>query len=417
MASGEAEPLQYTVSASFFFSMRSNPLHFPIGSLTSSLLLSLFLPADHGVASVHPLRGLQEEGQEGAPQHRRYVSLALLLHGVLRFTGELFSDDSPGVLCLRRRTPSGVYKVTVDAAQHKVTVTGNVEADALLRRLHKAGKQAALWPSPPAPAAPVAEAKKPEDAATAALPAAAGDSGAKDAQDAKPKEAEAKEKPPENSEGKEKKPAKDKKAEKGEAAAKPSKDEATKEAEVVTESKETKKGSSEPAKQDAAEEAGAEEPSGGGGGGGKKGKKNKKNKPKDGGEGEEAQAPAAPATAPAPDKKPPQQPSSVPAPSPGPERPLGGAFPYYAAQPVLSYNMAHPSSSVSYYAPTPAMPMHPMPPPPPPHMVPYGYPPYPAMVPVPAEFLYGPPGIRSSPPQESYNNMFNEDNANSCSLM
>jgi hypothetical protein len=39
------------------------------------------------------------------------------------------------------------------------------------------------------------------------------------------------------------------------------------------------------------------------------------------------------------------------------------------------------------------------------------------MVPVPAEFLYGPPGMRSSPPEESYNNMFNEDNANSCSLM
>ncbi|CAD6216725.1 unnamed protein product [Miscanthus lutarioriparius] len=298
----------------------------------------------------------------------------------------------------------GVYKVTVDAAQHKVTVTGNVEAEALLRRLHKAGKQAALWPSPAPAPAPV-EAKKAEEAAPAALPVAAGESGAKDA---KPKEAEAaaKDKPPENGEGKEKKPPKDKgsdkKAGKGEAAAKPNKDEVNKDAEVITEPKETNKCYPEPAKQDAAEEAGAEESNGGGG---KKGKKNKKSKPKDGDEGE-APAPAAP------EKKPHQPP--VPAPSPGPERPPHAAFPYYAAQPVLSYNVAHPSSSVSYYAPTPVVPMHPMPPPP--QVVPYGYPPYPPMVPVPAEFLYGPPGMRSSPPQESYN-MFNEDNANSCSVM
>uniref|UniRef100_A0A0A9G603 Uncharacterized protein n=1 Tax=Arundo donax TaxID=35708 RepID=A0A0A9G603_ARUDO len=61
--------------------------------------------------------------------------------------------------------------------------------------------------------------------------------------------------------------------------------------------------------------------------------------------------------------------------------------------------------------------MQPMPIPPPPHM-PYGYSPYlPMMAPPPLEFLYGPPGMRSSPPQESYNNMFNEENANSCSLM
>lgn len=293
----------------------------------------------------------------------------------------------------------GVYKVTVDAAQHKVTVTGEVGADALLRRLHKAGKQAALWPSP----APV-EAKKPEEATPAALPVQAGESCAKDAADAKPpKEAEAKEKPPEKGDGKEKKPAKDQKADKGDAEAKPNKDEASKDAEAITEPKETKKGSPEPAKQDA-----AEEPSGGG----KKGKKNKKNKPKEGGEGEEAPVPA-PA---APEKKPHQPQPPVPAPSPGPERPPPAAFPYYAAQPVLSYNVAHPSSSVSYYAPTPGVPMHPMPPPPlpPPLVVPYVYPP---MVPVPAEFLYGPPGMRSSPPEESYNNMFNEDNANSCSLM
>ncbi|NP_001149888.1 copper chaperone [Zea mays] len=292
----------------------------------------------------------------------------------------------------------GVYKVTVDAAQHKVTVTGSVEAAALVRRLHKAGKQAAPWPSP-APAN--VEANK-------AAPAAPGEGGAKEAADTKAAEADAKEK----------KPAKDKGSGKnagtGEAAdAKPGKDVASSDAaEVIAGPKEAEKASSpEPV---AAKPDAAEEPKDGGEGGRKKGKKSKKNKPKDGGEGD-VPAPAATPAAP-PEKKAPQQPSAVPAPAPGPERPHGGggAFPCYAAQPVLSYNVAHPSSSVSYCAPTAAVPM----PPPPPQMVSYWYPPYPAMVPVPAEFVYGPPGgVRSFPPHESYNNMFNEDNANSCSLM
>uniref|UniRef100_A0A0E0LPM0 HMA domain-containing protein n=1 Tax=Oryza punctata TaxID=4537 RepID=A0A0E0LPM0_ORYPU len=93
------------------------------------------------------------------------------------------------------------------------------------------------------------------------------------------------------------------------------------------------------------------------------------------------------------------------------------------ATPVMSYNVAHPSASVSsYYAPTPVMSMQPtpMPPPPPPPQMSYGYSPYPAMMmmpPPPPEYLYGPPGIRSSPPQESYSNMFNEENPSSCSVM
>ncbi|PAN15381.1 hypothetical protein PAHAL_2G483700 [Panicum hallii] len=299
----------------------------------------------------------------------------------------------------------GVYKVTVDAAQHKVTVTGSVGADALVRRLHKAGKQAALWPDP-APAAVVEAAKKPEEVALAP-PAAAGEGdkvkeGA-DMAEAKPKEAAKDKKQPE-AEGKEKKPEKDKgsdkKPEKAEAAR--PKDEAKKDVDVTAPKE---KGSPEPAKESAAaaEEAGGEEA-----GSGKKGKK-KKNKQKDGGEAEAAPQPsvAAPVPAPAP----------APAPALGPERPPAG-FPYYAAQPVMSYNVAHPSSSVSYYAPTPVGPMPPMPTPPPPQMTPYGYPPYPPMMPPPVpEFLYGPPGMRSSPPQESYNNMFNEENANSCSVM
>ncbi|KAG0472155.1 hypothetical protein HPP92_016701 [Vanilla planifolia] len=40
----------------------------------------------------------------------------------------------------------GVYKVTIDSQRQKVTVTGNVNADTLIRKLLKAGKQAEVWP-------------------------------------------------------------------------------------------------------------------------------------------------------------------------------------------------------------------------------------------------------------------------------
>ncbi|KAG0468465.1 hypothetical protein HPP92_017793 [Vanilla planifolia] len=39
----------------------------------------------------------------------------------------------------------GVYKITVDAQQQKVTVTGNVDANLLIKKLCKAGKHAELW--------------------------------------------------------------------------------------------------------------------------------------------------------------------------------------------------------------------------------------------------------------------------------
>ncbi|KAM1697192.1 hypothetical protein TB1_030639 [Malus domestica] len=40
----------------------------------------------------------------------------------------------------------GVYTTEIDSQQHKVTVTGNVEAETLLKKLLKSGKQAELWP-------------------------------------------------------------------------------------------------------------------------------------------------------------------------------------------------------------------------------------------------------------------------------
>ncbi|KAJ0980674.1 hypothetical protein J5N97_008929 [Dioscorea zingiberensis] len=40
----------------------------------------------------------------------------------------------------------GVYKTTIDSQQHKVTVTGNVSAETLIKKLLKTGKHAELWP-------------------------------------------------------------------------------------------------------------------------------------------------------------------------------------------------------------------------------------------------------------------------------
>lgn len=40
----------------------------------------------------------------------------------------------------------GVYVTTIDSQQHRVTVTGNVEAEILIKKLVKTGKHAEIWP-------------------------------------------------------------------------------------------------------------------------------------------------------------------------------------------------------------------------------------------------------------------------------
>ncbi|XP_004290765.1 PREDICTED: acidic proline-rich protein PRP33-like [Fragaria vesca subsp. vesca] len=42
----------------------------------------------------------------------------------------------------------GVYTITIDSQLHKVTVTGNVEAETLLKKLLRSNKHAELWPEP-----------------------------------------------------------------------------------------------------------------------------------------------------------------------------------------------------------------------------------------------------------------------------
>lgn len=52
---------------------------------------------------------------------------------------------------------SGVYTITIDSQQQKVTVTGNIDAETLIKKLVKTGKHAEMWPENPA-----AKEKKPE---------------------------------------------------------------------------------------------------------------------------------------------------------------------------------------------------------------------------------------------------------------
>ncbi|KAL5053394.1 hypothetical protein RYX36_034076 [Vicia faba] len=40
----------------------------------------------------------------------------------------------------------GVFTTTIDSQQHKVTVTGNVNVETLLKKLVRAGKPAEIWP-------------------------------------------------------------------------------------------------------------------------------------------------------------------------------------------------------------------------------------------------------------------------------
>lgn len=40
----------------------------------------------------------------------------------------------------------GVYMTAIDSHQHKVTVTGNVHGETLIKKLEKSGKRAELWP-------------------------------------------------------------------------------------------------------------------------------------------------------------------------------------------------------------------------------------------------------------------------------
>jgi copper chaperone CopZ len=316
----------------------------------------------------------------------------------------------------------GVQDVKVDAQQHKVIVTGTVDAQTLIQRLQKSGKQALQWQNLHA-----APAKDPEPAPApapqyAAPAPPAEDGGKNDAPvDQKPEEpvkepqAESAEKKPEEEkkveEAEEKETEPEKKAEKEDV--KPS-DEAKKDG-GDSEAAETKAKVAEPANEAAAKEAANDE---------SEAKEKKQSKPK------EVVAAAASVD------------RSLPRHAPQEYNP------YYAPQPVMSYNMAQPRQSVSYYAPQPEQAyssmqqqqppayssMHP---PPQPQQQAYSqqgqpmqqwspsylYMPYPHASPESYyQDYYSPPGTHAPLPppppplQDSYR-LFDDENPNSCSVM
>ncbi|VAI12669.1 unnamed protein product [Triticum turgidum subsp. durum] len=292
------------------------------------------------------------------------------------------------------KSVEGVQDVKVDAQLHKVMVTGTVDAETLIKRLHKSGKQALPWQHTPA--------KNPDPAppAPADAPAPAED-GSKDAAVAEKKPAELVKEPQADSS--------DKKPEQETAPEK--KPEAEKEAE--SEKKADKEEEAKPS--DEAKEAGGNDEAEA---------KKKQSKPKDA------------------DR------SLSPAPAHAPMHARHEFNPYGAPQPVMSYNMAQPRASVSHYAPRPeqgyslqqqqagysssSMMQHP----PAPAQQAYSqqaqpmqqwspsylYMPYPHASPESYyQDYYSPPGTHAAPPplpplQDSYR-LFDDENPNSCSVM
>ncbi|XP_037465899.1 heavy metal-associated isoprenylated plant protein 35-like isoform X2 [Triticum dicoccoides] len=288
----------------------------------------------------------------------------------------------------------GVQDVKVDAQQHKVTVTGTVDAETLVKRLYKSGKHALPWQHTPAAPANSPEAAPAPEAPAPAPPAedSSKDPAAADKNPADPvkelhadssdKKSEQEETSPEKKPETEKEAEYEKKAEND--AAKPS-DEANKDGDdgAATEPESESAAATKEAGDDEAED------------------KKKQSKPKN---------------APAPDR-------SL-SPSPAPAHAQQEFNPYSAPQPVMSYHTAQPRASVSYYAPQPqqaysqqaAQPMQQWSPS-------YLYMPYPHASPESYyQDYYSPPGTHAPPPppppplQDSYR-LFDDENPNSCSVM
>lgn len=320
----------------------------------------------------------------------------------------------------------GVQDVTVDASQHKVTVTGTVDADTLIKRLYKSGKKGVPWQCHP----PAKNSEPAPEAPPAPLPAGDGGKDAAAAVAAADKKSEEAVKEPQGeSSEEEKKKKSEQEQEDGAAEKKQPEAESSKEVEKVVEAK-TDGGDSEGAETKQAKGAAAEpakEAPAAAGAANDEDEAKKSDKAKDAGTAE----PAAVTTE-----------RSLPlAPAPAPKHAYEHEYrpPYYAApaQPVLSYHAAQRSSSVSHFAPQaqPAYSTQQAHPhqayysaqQPQPHPQPgkqwspsYLYMPYPhAAAPEPyyQQDYYGPPGMHASPMHDSSYRIFDDENPNSCSVM
>lgn len=310
----------------------------------------------------------------------------------------------------------GVQDVTVDASQHKVTVTGTVDADTLIKRLYKSGKKGVPWqchppaknsePAPEAPPAPQPAGDGGKDAAAAAAVAAADKKSEEAVKEPQGESSEEEKKKPEQEDGaaeKKQPEAESKEVEKVEAKTDGGDSEGA-------ETKQAKGAAAEPAKEAPAAAGAANDED----------EAKKSDKAKDAGTAE----PAAVTTE-----------RSLPL-APAPKHAYEHEYrpPYYAApaQPVLSYHAAQRSSSVSHFAPQ-AQPAystqqaHPhqayysaQPQPGKQWSPSYLYMPYPhAAAPEPyyQQDYYGPPGMHASPMHDSSYRIFDDENPNSCSVM
>lgn len=95
-----------------------------------------------GSQSFYPLSRLQKESKESASNHRRYNVFACSPPSILLLLF-LFTHIFLIIYSL------GVYTTTIDSHHQKVTVTGNVDAQVLIKKLLKTGKHAELWPEKP----------------------------------------------------------------------------------------------------------------------------------------------------------------------------------------------------------------------------------------------------------------------------
>ncbi|XP_044956523.1 heavy metal-associated isoprenylated plant protein 35-like [Hordeum vulgare subsp. vulgare] len=209
----------------------------------------------------------------------------------------------------------GVHDVKVDAQQHKVLVTGTVDAETLVKTLYKSGKQALPWQHTPAknPEAPPPAEVSSNDAAAAADKNPAEPVKEPQADDSSDRTPEQEETAPDKTPETEKEAESEKKEDEKE------------EAKATKPSAEAKKDGGDG-------EGPAAEP---------KAKEDTKVAGNDQGEAKEEQS--KPKDAAAADR------SLSPAPTPAHQE----FSPYNAPQPVTSYHTAHPAASVSYYAPQP----------------------------------------------------------------
>ncbi|KAF7134318.1 hypothetical protein RHSIM_Rhsim08G0085000 [Rhododendron simsii] len=122
--------------------MHKGALVFPCGSRTALEVLEVQIPKFQMAMQVfctkNPMAKASEsdEANKGAVAecHVQVLKVHINCGGCKRKVKKLL------------RRIEGVYKVEIDTEQDKVTVTGTVDSDTLIKKLEKSGKHAEIWP-------------------------------------------------------------------------------------------------------------------------------------------------------------------------------------------------------------------------------------------------------------------------------